>query len=527
MKNIKFFGLLSIAALAISVSSCTNDNEPVISENETGNNTESGVFTIKANIGELQQTRATVKPEDGKSFTWQQNDVFSLYQSSDMTTANTFTIDNNSINPDDKSADFNCSGFEPASDATYYAFYPQDFTTTDNKTFTYTIPDWVYTQTGDKNTGHLKDGMIMIATGNSADIQNSVTFKHKTALFRFGISNQKSETVTVKSIKLSSTDLECFATKYSYNIDGTETIEEKSNTLTLNFANGGISLASGNAIKAYTLAIPADAIAEEGSQIFTLEVTYGDNSTITNKIELNNKTIDGEKINQSFEPGNVYTFNIDIDYNRYYITGNYNGWSWKNCQYIYYNTTSNSYKGRVYFDSKGENDTQYMFKITQYKNWIKSWGGEWNEDEKNDNIRKNKKSCMVEVKTENGNDKVYTWDDADSWGVVGGFNNWGNSEEPDVEMQYGSDGDHYLIADVTFEEGDELTWKLRPDNIWAKNGDNSQIQINTDSGVVIEGEAGFAADKDQNFKVTDGAGTYEFKWYFNLPQPKIVVTKKK
>ena len=37
MKNIKFFGLLSIAALAISVSSCTNDNEPVISENETGN----------------------------------------------------------------------------------------------------------------------------------------------------------------------------------------------------------------------------------------------------------------------------------------------------------------------------------------------------------------------------------------------------------------------------------------------------------------------------------------------------------
>lgn len=204
MKNIKFFGLLSVAALAMSVSSCTNDNEPVISENETGNNTE-GVFTIKANIGELQQTRATVKPEDGKSFTWQQNDGFNLYQSSDMTTANTFTIDNNSISSDGKSADFNCSEFKPASDATYYAFYPQGFTTTtDNTTFTYTIPDGVYTQTGDNNTNHLSKGMIMIATGKSADIQNSVTFKHKTALFRFGISNLKSEAVTVKSVKLSS-----------------------------------------------------------------------------------------------------------------------------------------------------------------------------------------------------------------------------------------------------------------------------------------------------------------------------------
>lgn len=290
--------------------------------------------------------------------------------------------------------------------------------------------------------------------------------------------------------------------------------------MNLNFGEG-VTLAAkgaeGNIMKAYTLAIPADAITSESGETFTLTVTYNDNSTIENKFVIGT--------GQPFVAGNVYKFNIDIDYNRYYITGNYNVWSWENCQYIYYNTTSNSYKGRVYFNSKGENDTQYMFKITQYKNWIKSWGGEWNEDEKNDNIRKNKKSCMVEVKTENGNDKVYTWDDADSWGVVGGFNNWGNSEEPDVEMQYGSDGDHYLIADVTFEEGDELTWKLRPDNSWAKNGDNSQIQINTGSGVVIEGEAGFAADKEQNFKVT-AAGTYEIKWYFNLPQPKIVVTKK-
>lgn len=520
MKNIKFFGLLSIAALAISVSSCTNDNEPVISENETGNNTESGVFTIKANIGELQQTRATVKPEDGKSFTWIKGDKFDLYQNSDWAKKE-FSIDDTSIGNDGKSADFNCDVFEPASGATYYAFYPQRFTTTDNTTFKYTIPNEVYTQTGDNNTGHLKDGMIMIATGNSADIQNSVTFKHKTALFRFGISNLKSEEVTVNSIKLSSTDLECFAKQYTYNIDGAESISEKSKELSLSFGEG-VTLAAkgaeGNIMKAYTLAIPADAIAEEESQIFTLEVTYGDNSTITNKIELNNKTIDGEKINQSFEPGNVYTFNIDIDYNRYYITGNYNGWSWEKCQYIYDTNLDGIYEGMIYMDSKGT-DELYEYKITQYKNWIK----EWNDN--GGNFKMGTKSCIVKVIEENVTSKC-----VNTWGVVGECNAWGGTTDnpvDDIVMQYGFDGEHYLIADnVIFNDANLLTWKLRADNTWV-NG----IQINSkeDSAVKvkIEGNAEIIeGDNEGNFRVT-AAGTYEFKWYFNLPQPKIVVTKKK
>ena len=508
MKNIKFFGLLSVAALAMSVSSCTNDNEPVISENETGNNTE-GVFTIKANIGELQQTRATVKPEDGKSFTWQQNDGFNLYQSSDMTTANTFTIDNKSINPDGKSADFNCSSFAPVEGETFYAFYPQGFTTTDNTTFTYTIPDGVYTQTGDNNTDHLKDGMIMIATGKSADIQNSVTFKHKTALFRFGISNLKSEAVTVKSVKLSSSGTPFFGKKYVYNIDGTESVDSKSTELNLNFGEG-VTLAAkgaeGNIMKAYTLAIPADAITSESGQTFTLTVTYNDNSTIENKFVIGT--------GQPFVAGNVYTFNIDIDYNRYYITGNYNGWSWENCQYIYDVNLDGIYEGRVYFDSKGE-DAQYEFKITQYKNWIKDWG--LMDNGYKINVKKDNRSCMVQVKPENGTENVYTWDDADSWSVSGEFNGWGN----DKVMTYGFDGEHYLIAEnveIIETEKNNFYWKLR--------GDKWSAQVNSATGVKVQGDAEALYDQDNNFKVTAGAGTYEFKWYFNLPEPKIVVTKK-
>lgn len=501
MKNIKFFGLLSIAALAISVSSCTNDNEPVISENETGNNTESGVFTIKANIGELQQTRATVKPEDGKSFTWIKGDKFDLYQNSDWAKKE-FSIDDTSIGNDGKSADFNCDVFEPASGATYYAFYPQGFTITDNKTFTYTIPDDVYTQAGDNNTDHLKDGMIMIATGNSADIQNSVTFKHKTALFRFGISNLKSEKVTVKSIKLYSTDLECFAKQYTYNIDAAESISEKSKELSLSFGEG-VTLdakgAEGNIMKAYTLAIPADAIAEGETETFTLEVTY-DEGTITNYI----------KLEKPFLAGYVYTFNLDIDYNRYYITGDYNGWgwAWNNCQYLYDKDNDGVYEGRVYFN----NDAPYKFKITNSKDFEHS---EWPET--GDYTKLNSKSCKVKLE----NHIISHIDECNYWGVVGGFNNWGGTAEnpvDDIVMQYGFDGDHYLIADVTFEEGDELTWKLRADNAWS-------YEIDSTSNVTIEGYAESANDDHNNFKVT-AAGTYEFKWYFNLPEPKIVVTKK-
>lgn len=502
MKNIKFFGLLSVAALAMSVSSCTNDNEPVISENETGNNTESGVFTIKANIGELQQTRATVKPEDGKSFTWQQNDGFNLYQSSDMTTANTFTIDNKSINPDGKSADFNCSSFAPVEGETFYAFYPQGFTTTDNTTFTYTIPDGVYTQTGDNNTDHLSKGMIMIATGKSADIQNSVTFKHKTALFRFGISNLKSEEVTVKSVKLSSSGTPFFGKKYVYNIDGTESVDSKSTELNLNFGEG-VTLAAkgaeGNIMKAYTLAIPADAITSERGETFTLTVTYNDNSTIENKFVIGT--------GQPFVAGNVYTFNIDIeDYNKYYVTGTYNGWGFDNCQYIY-KIGDNAYRGMIYMKDTGT-ESEYRWKVTENKSWNFGFWPKWGDG------KVTKKSCIFTLYTMDEDILDNNMEQFDSWGLAGGFNSWSK----DIEMVYGFDGDHYLMADNVSFAGEDLTWKIHADNAWS-------YEIDSTSNVTIEGYAEIANDDHNNFKVT-AAGTYEIKWYFNLPEPKIVVTKK-
>lgn len=298
MKNIRIIGLMS-AALTMSISSCTTDNELDTIEN----NNEAGVFTIQANIGDTQNTRATVKPEDGKGFAWQKGDGFALYQSSDWTKANAFTIVDNTISEGGKSASFTCDDFTAAADQSYYAFYPQGFTkTADTPAFTYTIPDAAYTQSANNDTEHLKDAMIMVATGNSADVQSGINFTHKTALFRFGIGNATSETVTVKSVKLSSTSTECFAKTYSYTVGGQEAIDGKSKELNLNFGNGGIQVSNGSPLKAYALAIPADAIAD--GEIFTLEVTYNESSTISETYILD--------ADDSFVAGEYYTFNINI-----------------------------------------------------------------------------------------------------------------------------------------------------------------------------------------------------------------------
>ena len=519
--SIKTFGILSILALAMTFNSCSKDEAPAAPGTENGDNNGNGdvtgeAFTIKAQMGDVVMSRATVKPEDGKSFTWENDDKFALYQSCDFAKKNIFSFVENSITDEGKSANFTCNDFTLASDADYYAFYPQEFTKVEgSNSFSYTIPESVYTQSENNKTDHLKEGMIMVASGKSSELAEGMSFAHKTALFRFGITNLKNESVTVKSIKLYSTDLECFAKGYSFNIDGTESISQKSKELSLSFGDNGIILGTNNSIKAYTLAIPADAIPEESAQIFTLQVEYDDNSMIENKFELKNITVEGEKINQSFIKGYLYSFNIDIDYNKYYINGNYNKWDWSNCQYIY-DKGNGIYEGMIYLDSKGT-DELYQYKITQYKNWIKQWSNNGN------NFDMGTKSCIVQVKTENGYDNVYRWDFVNSWGIVGQFNNWGN----DVEMQYKLEGeDHCLIAENVVINGDIFTWKIRPDNSWLNRDDGSQIQINSGSGIKIEGDAESANDYDKNFIVNKGAGTYEFKWYFNLREPKIVVTKK-
>ena len=311
MKIIRLCGIIYFVGLVLFHSSCTDENESELTDNKTeessdassdnNGNQEIEVFTVKANIPDIHQTRATIKPEDGKSFTWQSDDKFVLYQSGEMSAAN-FAIDNNSITDNGKSANFSCADFTPATGDSYYAFYPQGFTTTDNATFTYNIPDAAYSQSGNNNTDHLKAGMVMVATDNSDDLANGISFRHKTALFRFGVTNLTGDAVTVKSVKLSSTATQCFARSYSYIVEGPETVGEKSSELNLSFG-AGVSVYNNSSLKAYAVAIPIPSDAISAGETFKFEVIYNDNQT----------KIYSFIVNESFEAEHVYSFNINIE----------------------------------------------------------------------------------------------------------------------------------------------------------------------------------------------------------------------
>lgn len=510
--SIKTFGILSILALAMTFNSCSKDEAPAAPGTENGDNNGNGdvtgeAFTIKAQMGDVVMSRATVKPEDGKSFTWETGDEFALYQSNDLTKANTFSIVNDKISPDGKSADFTCTDFTLASDTKYCAFYPQEFIKPDggSNSFSYTIPESVYTQSENNKTDHLKEGMIMVASGKSSELAEGMSFAHKTALFRFGITNLKNESLTVKSIKLYSTDLECFAKGYSYNIDGTESISQKSKELSLSFGDG-ITLDTDNSIKAYTLAIPAAVLSESETETFTLEVVY-DGGVAVNKIVLvNNDTKD-----ESFYAGYCYTFNIDIkDYSRFYVIGTFSDWLWDECQYIY-KIGESAYSGVIYMKDTGS-ENEYRWKVTENINdWSKCWPVDGNG-------KVTKRSCFFTLYTMDNDIFDRNIQQCDSWEVAGAFNNWGDDEAAKEIMEYGFDGEHYLISEDVEISENNFNWKLRGD-VWS-------AQINSGSGITVQGDAASVDDTAMNLKVTAGAGTYEFKWYFNLPEPKIIVTKK-
>lgn len=193
---------------------------------------------------------------------WQNNDAFALFQTSDINSKSIFNIGN--IYESGRIADFSSSDFTPSGGAGYYAFCPQGFTASDNKIFTYTIPDNVYTQYENNNTSLLQESMIMIVTGSSYDIGNGIDFNHKTALLRFVITNLKGNEITVNSLKLFTEDLNCFVREFSYDVEtGSVTVGGKSTSVSLNFGDG-IKLeandSSKNILKAYTLTIPADNI---------------------------------------------------------------------------------------------------------------------------------------------------------------------------------------------------------------------------------------------------------------------------
>ena len=99
---------------------------------------------------------------------------------------------------------------------------------------------------------------------------------------------------------------------------------------------------------------------------------------------------------------------------------------------------------------------------------------------------------------------------ADSWGLVGSFNEWGGSA--DIPMTLSTeDGMDYLVATATWDAGVEF--KVRANSDWAIN-----------YGDAGAGNGTVTAD-GANLKIEE-AGEYEVRYYFCAQEPYITVTKR-
>lgn len=285
------------ALLMLLGASCANNEVPEQPAPDNGGEKPSTTFTINAGISDSSEPkgRATVDPQNGKSFKWQKGDKFDLYLSSDFSKKNVFAIDVASISTDGKSAKFTCTDFtKPEGDNAYLAFYPSEKFSYADGTFSFTIPS--LSQAENNNTEHLKDAVAIMASGDN--IENNILFKHKTALFRFGIANKGTEDLNVKSVELVS-EANCFGTTYSYKTsDKKDSFGGATNTLVLNFVNS-VSVNKSGDLKAYALSMPGESV---GTKL-TLVITKSDGSEVSVDIPVADKV-------STFEAGKYYSFSF-------------------------------------------------------------------------------------------------------------------------------------------------------------------------------------------------------------------------
>lgn len=275
-------------------------------------------FTVKAHINKNVNSKATVNNGDGSSFMWQENDSFDMYLSTDQDKGFTFNIKNETISDNNKIADFVCNEFaNPEGEAEYYAFYPSGkFANTQTAgEYEFSLPDAVYSQSTNNNTEHLRTGLAMVATGGFNDINSGITFKQKTSLFRFGITNNSESKVTIKSISLKfDGNSNFFAKKYVYK-NSTETENERYETssgtnslsILLNGKSGILLNGTGgtdNILKVYTLAMSG--VGFNTSDKFHVEAVLGNGTII-----FSNEFSTGEITN--WEAGKYYSFFLELN----------------------------------------------------------------------------------------------------------------------------------------------------------------------------------------------------------------------
>lgn len=193
-------------------------------------------------------------------------------------------------------------------------------------------------------------------------------------------------------------------------------------------------------------------------------------------------------LSATFVPYSQLILDKDI-YDHVWVMGDYSGWSHDNSQFLYnYNKDGKTFTGVIDFGEKAANG----IKFTGAASWDAStgnWGSEAQAEEAEakslklvngdgaQNITCYSKRFYAFSLDKNSLMLTKDWG-ANVIGIVGGFNDWGNSGLPDTEMNYNADYVRFW-ADVDFTSDTEI--KFRADGKWDYNwgkdcgGDNLPV----------------------------------------------------
>lgn len=193
-------------------------------------------------------------------------------------------------------------------------------------------------------------------------------------------------------------------------------------------------------------------------------------------------------ISATFVPYSQLILDKDI-YDHVWVMGDYCGWSHDKSQFLYnYNKDGKTFTGVIDFGEKAANG----IKFTGAASWDAStgnWGSEAQAEEAEakslklvngdgaQNITCYSKRFYAFSLDKNSLMLTKDWG-ANVIGIVGGFNDWGNSGLPDTEMNYNADYVRFW-ADVDFTSDTEI--KFRADGKWDYNwgkdcgGDNLPV----------------------------------------------------
>ena len=284
------FIALSCVAASVFATSCVNEFEegqaPVSGEGYyislTGDvnkgGTESRAHWDINNEG--NQTLAFAwdqSTDEMKSFVWRSN-AFVDFVDAQKYSATTVTPDAN----DKKHAQLQIiTGLsrEYAQGDIIWAVSPLDESKIDNNKVTFTLPDG-FTQTELNSTEHLKQYVLMSGTGTvSAENTASISFKVLPAIYRFKVTNNENEELTVNEVSISGPF--CDKAELSMGNDGivTPTYSVSNNgtyAIKVTTPEGGLKVNAGETAYLYALVFPTKTASIEDKITLSFKGKYGE-----------------------------------------------------------------------------------------------------------------------------------------------------------------------------------------------------------------------------------------------------------